>query len=186
MMARKKRGSTITLQRSGRLILVLGGASSGKSTAALKLAGPKGRRAFVATAEARDDEMTSRIRRHQLDRGRGWETAEVPIEIAEWLRSKGRGYRTIVLDCLTVWLSNLRERDMTDEAVAGQVSSLITAARASQARVVVVSNELGLGLVPQESGSRKFRELMGQTNQQVAAGADEVYFVTAGILQQVK
>jgi adenosylcobinamide kinase/adenosylcobinamide-phosphate guanylyltransferase len=173
-------------RRPGRLILVLGGASSGKSRAALMLAGRSGRRAFIATAEALDDEMASRIRRHQRDRGSEWETAEVPIEIAEWLRAKGRGYRTIVLDCLTLWLSNIRERGIADETVAMHVAALIAAARTSQARVILVSNELGLGMVPQETGSRKFRELMGQTNQQVSAEADEVYFVTAGIRQKVK
>lgn len=179
-------GGSKARPRQGRLILVLGGGASGKSTAALLMAGRTGRRAFVATAEALDDEMASRIRRHQVDRGPAWETAEVPVEVAEWLRAKGRGYRGIVLDCLTLWLSNLRERGMTDEGVSSQVSGLIAAARTSCARVVMVSNELGMGIVPPEAGSRRFRDLMGQANQRVAAAADEVYLVTAGIPQRLK
>jgi adenosylcobinamide kinase/adenosylcobinamide-phosphate guanylyltransferase len=184
-MARAMR-RTKTRPRQGRLILVLGGASCGKSTAALLMASPTGRRAFVATAEALDAEMASRIRRHQVARGPDWETAEVPVEVAEWLRAKGRGYRSIVLDCLTLWLSNLRERGTTDEAILTHVSALIAAARASGARVVMVSNELGMGIVPSEAGSRSFRELMGQANQEIAAAADEVYLVTAGISQKIK
>jgi adenosylcobinamide kinase / adenosylcobinamide-phosphate guanylyltransferase len=140
----------------------------------------------VATAEARDDEMASRIRRHQLGRGIGWETAEVPIEVAEWLRAKGRGYGSIVLDCLTLWLSNLMERGVTDQAASGLVSALIAAARMSGARVVIVSNEVGMGIVPLDPQTRKFRDLMGQMNQHIAAAADEVYLFTAGIRQRIK
>jgi adenosylcobinamide kinase/adenosylcobinamide-phosphate guanylyltransferase len=177
---------TKTGPRQGRLILVLGGASSGKSTAALLMASPTGRRAFVATAEALDAEMASRICRHQVARGPDWETAEVPIELAEWLRAKGRGYRSIVVDCLTLWLSNLRGRGMDDEAIASEVSALIAAVRMSGARVVMVSNELGMGIVPPDPATRKFRDLMGCMNQQVAAAADEVYLMTAGISQKMK
>jgi adenosylcobinamide kinase/adenosylcobinamide-phosphate guanylyltransferase len=169
-----------------RLIMVVGGAASGKSTTALKLAGRTGRKAFLATAEALDDEMTDRIRRHQLHRGPGWETAEVPIEVAEWLRAKGRGYRSIVLDCLTLWLSNLMERGRTSEAISREITQLIAAARVSRALVVIVSNELGMGLVPVESRSRRFRDLMGQMNQRIAAAADEVYFLMAGIPLKLK
>jgi adenosylcobinamide kinase/adenosylcobinamide-phosphate guanylyltransferase len=150
------------------------------------MAGRTGRRAFVATAEALDDEMASRIRRHQLGRDAGWETAEVPIEVAEWLRAKGRGYRSIVVDCLTLWLSNLMERGAADQAVPGLVSALIASARMSGACVVIVSNEVGMGIVPLDPRTRKFRDLMGQMNQQIAAAADEVYLFTAGIRQRIK
>jgi adenosylcobinamide kinase/adenosylcobinamide-phosphate guanylyltransferase len=185
-MVRPTRRVKTRPRRGGRLILVLGGASSGKSTAALTIAYRTGRRAFVATAEALDAEMASRIGRHQTTRGQEWETAEVPVEVAEWLRAKGRSYRSIVLDCLTLWLSNLRERGVSDEGVSSHISALIAAARMSGSRVVMVSNELGMGIVPPEAGSRKFRELMGQANQQIAAAADEVYVVTAGIRQKIK
>ena len=175
-----------TKRRSGRLVLVLGGAASGKSAEALTLAGQTGRQVFVATAEALDPEMAARICRHQQARSTDWETAEVPVDVAEWLRAKGPGYDSIVVDCLTLWLSNLRDRGLANSAIAAQVSLLVAAARRSRARVVFVSNELGAGLVPSEAGSRTFRDLMGQTNQQIAAAADDVYLVTAGIRQKIK
>jgi adenosylcobinamide kinase/adenosylcobinamide-phosphate guanylyltransferase len=185
-MFRTRRRAGTRPRRRGRLILILGGASSGKSTTALRMGGRVGRRAFVATAEALDHEMVTRIRRHQADRGPDWETAEVPVEVTEWLRAKGRSYRSIVLDCLTLWLSNLHQRGWTDEAIANHVAALIAAARASDARVVMVSNELGMGIVPMDPGTRHFRDLMGQANQQVAAAADEVYLLTAGIARRLK
>ncbi len=97
--------------RKGRstLILVLGGGASGKSQAALDLAGPGGPKAFVATGQALDGEMKARIKRHQATRSVDWETAEVPNDIALWFNESGHNYQSIVLDCLTLWLSNLKE-----------------------------------------------------------------------------
>src|SRR5207247_2505875 len=94
----------------GRLVLLTGGASSGKSTAALHLAGKTGRRAFVATGQPLDDEMAERIARHQASRGSSWETVEVPVDVAGWFRSKGKAYDEVILDCITLWLSNLRDQ----------------------------------------------------------------------------
>jgi adenosylcobinamide kinase/adenosylcobinamide-phosphate guanylyltransferase len=110
----------------------------------------------------------------------------VPIELAEWLRAKGQGYRSIVVDCLTLWLSNLRMRGIADEVIPTLVDALIAAVRTSGARVVIVSNELGMGIVPPDPATRKFRDLMGYMNQQIAAAADEVYLMTAGISQKLK
>jgi len=165
----------------GKLILVLGGAASGKSQAALDAAGHARPKAFVATGQALDREMAERIARHRTARSADWTTVEVPVELAAWFRRHGNGYRTIVLDCLTLWLSNLRGRRVRDANVSGRVIDLLDAIRSTTARVVVVSNELGLGLVPAGKSVRSFRDLAGRVNQQVAAEADEVYLVVSGL-----
>ena len=179
-------------RRQGRLILVLGGASSGKSEVALTLTGRstgRSRQAFIATGEPLDAEMAEKIRRHRAARGSAWETVEVPIELTEWFAAKGRAYRTIVVDCLTLWLSNLIGRGTSAEKISGMVSDLLTTIRSlvhSGARVVLVSNELGLGIVPVDVGTRRFRDLAGRANQQVAAAADEVHVVISGLSIRLK
>ena len=174
--------------RKGRskLILVLGGAASGKSQVALDLAGQVGPRAFVATGQALDREMKARIERHQATRSSDWETAEVPTDIAKWFSSNSHNYQTIVLDCLTLWLSNLKGRRLRDLAVSEATAGLLHAIRATRARVVIVSNELGLGLVPATKAVRAFRDLAGRVNQQVAAEADEVYLTISGLPLRLK
>ena len=175
-------------ERSGRnqLILVVGGASSGKSAFALKLAGEKTKRAFVATAQPLDAEMGDRISRHRSVRGPGWDTAEVPLKLQRWFRANETTYDSIVLDCVTLWLSNLRERKVSDSRVPALVDKLICAIRMTAARVVVVSNELGGGLVPMDPETRRFRDLAGQVNQQFAKDADEVYVVMSGLPLRLK
>ncbi|MBM4132861.1 MAG: bifunctional adenosylcobinamide kinase/adenosylcobinamide-phosphate guanylyltransferase [Nitrospira sp.] len=173
-------------RRGERLILVLGGAASGKSEAALAMAGNVGPKAFVATGQPLDDEMAERIRRHQASRQADWRTEEVPLDLAGWFDKQGRTYRTILVDCLTLWLSNLQGRSVPESQVPALVSELLRAIRAVKARVVVVSNELGLGLVPTETSSRRFRDLAGSVNQQVAKEADEVYFIVSGMPLRLK
>lgn len=170
----------------GQLILVIGGSSSGKSAFALKVAGEKTKRAFVATGQPLDDEMAERIRQHQSLRGPGWETAEIPVRLAKWFRANETTYDSIVVDCVTLWLSNLREHGVPDRRVPGLVAKLIHAMRMTTARVVVVSNELGGGLVPLEPAARSFRDLAGQVNQQFAKEADEVYVVMTGLPIRLK
>ena len=174
--------------RKGRskVILVLGGAASGKSQAALDLAGQVGPRAFVATGQALDREMKARIERHQATRSSDWVTAEVPIDLAKWFSENKTGYQVVVLDCLTLWLSNLRGRRLRDCAIADAMAELLHRIRATRAHVVIVSNELGLGLVPATKTVRAFRDLAGRINQQVAAEADEVYFTISGLLLRLK
>ena len=178
-MTRKRR-------REPRLILVLGGAASGKSQVALDLAGQAGPKAFVATGQALDREMKVRIERHQATRSSDWETAEVPADLAKWLSDNGNIYQTIVLDCLTLWLSNLQGRRLCDVAVSEATADLLHTIRATRARVVMVSNELGLGLVPATKAVRAFRDLAGRVNQQVAAEADEVYLTISGLPLRLK
>jgi len=198
-------------RRESRLILVLGGAASGKSQAALDLArgqappqavpvpvrrgqtpradagkGVSPRFAFVATGQALDREMKARIERHRATRSPEWETAEVPTDIADWLTENSHIYQTIVLDCLTLWLSNLKGKSLGDLAIYDATTDLLQAIRATKARVVIVSNELGLGLVPATKPVRAFRDVAGRVNQQVAAEADEVYLIISGLRLRLK
>jgi len=170
---------TLNNSRS-RLILVLGGAASGKSQAALQQAGGRGPKAFVATGQALDAEMTARIARHRATRSRDWDTAEVPRDLTAWFCSEGKAYRTIVVDCLTLWLSNVCGARVAKVDMTGYVGELIEAIRAASARVVLVSNELGFGLVPVNRRARAFRDVGGRMNQQIAEAADEVYVVISG------
>lgn len=162
------------------MILVVGGASSGKSQRALDLAGRGRPRAFVATGQALDREMEERITRHQAARTPDWQTAEVPVDLASWFSTFGNKFQVVVLDCLTLWLSNLHRSRVSEASVPGKVAELLGAIRTSSRRVVIVSNELGMGLVPVASAVRKFRDLAGKVNQLVAAEADEVHFVISG------
>ena len=174
--------------RKGRskLILVLGGAASGKSQAALDLAGQAGPRAFVATGQALDREMASRIERHRSTRSADWETVEVPVDIAAWVNKNSKSYQSIVIDCITLWLSNLRGLRSSDLAVFEATADLLQTIRTTRVRVVIVSNELGLGLVPATKAVRAFRDLAGRVNQQVAAEADEVYLTISGLPLRLK
>jgi len=174
--------------RKGRskLIFVLGGAASGKSQAALDLAGQGRPRAFIATGQAMDREMKVRIERHRATRSPDWGTAEIPTDLAKWFSDNMQSYQSIVLDCLTLWLSNLKRKRLGDLAISDATTDLLRAIRTTKARVVIVSNELGLGLVPGTKAVRAFRDLAGRVNQQVAAEADEVYLTISGIPLRLK
>jgi adenosylcobinamide kinase/adenosylcobinamide-phosphate guanylyltransferase len=175
-----------TRRGRSKLILVLGGAASGKSQAALDLAGQGRPRAFVATGQALDREMEVRIKRHQTTRSSNWKTAEIPTDISSWISEFGQSYQSIIIDCLTLWLSNLKGQRVRDSAISHVTADLLQAIRRTRAHVVIVSNELGLGLVPATKAVRAFRDLAGQINQQVAAEADEVYLVVSGLPLRLK
>jgi adenosylcobinamide kinase/adenosylcobinamide-phosphate guanylyltransferase len=158
--------------------LVLGGARSGKSRHALRLAeaiGPA--RVLVATAEAGDAEMAERIARHRAERGPGWRVVEAPLELAAALDGIGAA-NVAVVDCLTLWLSNLMhaEADL-DEAT----DELVMALDGYGAPVVFVSNEVGLGLVPETPLGRAFRDAQGRLNMRMAERADRVILMAAGL-----
>jgi adenosylcobinamide kinase/adenosylcobinamide-phosphate guanylyltransferase len=171
---------------AGKLILVLGGAASGKSDIALRLSGGKTPKAFVATGQGLDAEMSTRIARHQATRSSDWATFEIPVDMAQWFGDHANGYSTIVIDCVTLWLSNLQEQGKNDSAIKDKVSELLKVMRSSPATIVLVSNELGMGLVPVGESVRKFRDLAGWVNQQIAAAADEVHLVVSGIALRMK
>ncbi len=186
MLRRRPSKRRSTRRAKGRIIFVLGGASSGKSEAALRFAGSQVPRVFIATGQGLDDEMAARIARHQATRAADWETIEEPLDVEPWLARWGSRYRTILFDCVTLWLSNLIGAGLTGPVVFARTGALLAAMRTSAATVVIVSNELSLGLVPAEPSARAFRDVAGRVNQQIAAEADEVHLVISGIPLRLK
>jgi adenosylcobinamide kinase / adenosylcobinamide-phosphate guanylyltransferase len=164
--------------------LVLGGARSGKSAHAEALiAEHGGAPVYVATAEPGDGEMAERIAAHRARRGEAWRTVEAPVALAEAVRSEARAGNAVLVDCLTLWLSNLlfAARD-----VEAEVEDLMAALEGAEGPVVLVSNEVGLGIVPENALARAFRDHAGRLNQRVAAAADRVVLVTAGLPMTLK
>jgi adenosylcobinamide kinase/adenosylcobinamide-phosphate guanylyltransferase len=170
----------------GGIVFVIGGAKSGKSGFALEKASlHAGKKAYIATAQAFDEEMTERIRRHRKERSFGWETIEEPVEVPALIRRIAGSYDAILLDCLTLWLSNLVLGN--EELVEGRINDLLTAlSEKRRSHLYLVSNEVGMGIVPDNALSRRFRDYAGSLNQLVARAADEVYLVTAGIPVKIK
>ncbi len=170
-----------------KIYFITGGARSGKSAFAEKLAGEMaGARAYIATAQALDPEMAARIERHRKDRGKAWETYEEPLAVAELLRKLSGRYAVALLDCLTLWLSNVIAHPDGDRTIAERSDELIDAIRDFEGAVIVVSNEVGLGIVPDNPLARKFRDIAGIMNQKMAREAEEVYFTASGIPIKIK
>jgi len=166
-----------------KVALVLGGARSGKSRYGLALAESfPAPRLFLATGEARDAEMAARIAAHQQERGPGWETQEVPLDLPEAL-SRGQGqYGAILVDCLTMWLANLMLReDPAEEDLAAAGRRLLAVLSRVATPTIFISNEVGLGIVPEAPLARKYRDWLGWLHQQVAQAADLVVLVVAGL-----
>ncbi|MGV7119281.1 bifunctional adenosylcobinamide kinase/adenosylcobinamide-phosphate guanylyltransferase [Sphingopyxis sp. 550A] len=164
--------------------LILGGARSGKSRHAQTLAEAfAGELVFIATGEAFDTEMADRIARHQADRSPRWRTIEAPLALADAIRDAAAPDRLLLVDCLTLWASNLMH---ANRDVAAETAELITALRAASAPVLLVANEVGLGIVPGNALARAFRDTAGRMNQMIAATADQVTFVAAGLPMRLK
>jgi adenosylcobinamide kinase/adenosylcobinamide-phosphate guanylyltransferase len=162
-----------------RSLLVLGGARSGKSRYAQRLAESCGRRpVLIATAEARDLEMQERIARHKAERGSLWDVVEEPFALTETLRREGREDRLLVVDCTTLWLSNLLLRGESLDAASAELASGVVNLAGP---VIFVSNEVGLGIVPDNSLARAFRDAQGWLNQALAEACDAVVLVNAGL-----
>jgi adenosyl cobinamide kinase/adenosyl cobinamide phosphate guanylyltransferase len=160
--------------------LLLGGARSGKSALAERLAARwDGPVTVVVTAEAGDAEMAERIRRHRARRPAGWRTVEEPLDLEAALALASER-ALVVLDCLTLWVSNLLEEGLTDEQVGRRARSAAAVAAARSAPTVVVSNEVGAGIVPADALSRRYRDLLGQVNAAWAAAADQALLLVAG------
>jgi adenosylcobinamide kinase/adenosylcobinamide-phosphate guanylyltransferase len=168
-----------------RLTFVLGGARSGKSRHAEELvreAGP-GPWIYVATAQAFDDEMADRIAHHRASRGEGWITVDAPHDLSAALRTEARRGAPMLVDCLTLWLSN---RLLAGADLAAECAELADALGGLGVPCVVVSNEVGLGIVPDNALSRSFRDAAGRLHQAVAARADRVILTVAGLPLTVK
>ena len=162
-----------------KVTFVLGGARSGKSRFAEGLvAAHPGRHAYLATAQAGDAEMAERIRRHRARRGDGWTTIEEPLDLPQALASATRDNGAVLVDCLTLWLSNLMA---ASRSVERETQSLIESLPNLGAPIVFVSNEVGLGIVPDNALARAFRDHAGFLHQAIAAAADCVYLIAAGL-----
>jgi len=163
--------------------LVLGGARSGKSAFAESLCAAVARPVYVATGEARDTEMADRIRRHRERRGAHWTTVEEPLDLVAALRAHAAADGVVLVDCLTLWLANLlwagRDIDAEREALCATLAGIA-------GPVVLVSNEVGLGIVPDNAAARAFRDHAGRLHQDIAALAERVYFTVAGIATPIK
>jgi len=182
------------------MILITGGSRSGKSAYALNraetLAGAlAGTRFFIATSPVTDPEMAARIARHQDERrGRGWHLVEEQTELPTAISRAGHG--VILIDCLTLWINNLlyqatsrgglREQSFTDAAMNAHCDRLIAACRQRDGAVLLVTNEVGMGIVPENALARHYRDLIGRVNRRLAAAADEVIFVCCGIPLTIK
>jgi adenosylcobinamide kinase / adenosylcobinamide-phosphate guanylyltransferase len=185
-----------------RLVLILGGARSGKSTFAERLALNSGRSvAFIATATASDEDMRNRISRHQAARPAHWSTIEEPLQLSNAVRKASAVADVLILDCITVWLSNwLFAQDDNELMDAATISShhydavldviddllQVVAALGSHKTLIVVTNEVGLGIVPAYALGRVYRDLLGLVNQRIAATAPRVYLMVAGLGVDIK
>ena len=164
--------------------LVLGGARSGKSAFAESLVETaEASRLYIATGQAWDDEMRERIASHQSRRGQGWETIEAPLDLAQALADHARPDRPILVDCLTLWVTNLM---LGEHDIFRAFDRLAATLPGLKGPVVFVSNEVGLGIVPDNAMARAFRDHAGRLHQLIASLADEVHFVTAGLPLKMK
>jgi adenosylcobinamide kinase/adenosylcobinamide-phosphate guanylyltransferase len=178
------------------ITLITGGSRSGKSSFAQQMAEQLDTpRLFIATCPRVDPEMDERVRRHQRDReGLNWRTAEVPLRLSEELRIGIPAGTTVLIDCLTLWVSNLMyaaeqegpEQGISEDQIAVLAEELACAARGCQGEVIMVTNEVGLGIVPDNPLARRYRDLVGRCNQVIAATADKVFLVSCGIPLRIK
>lgn len=175
------------MTRTARTILIGGGVRSGKSAYALVRARELGaRRVFIATAEAFDDEMRERALRHREERGSAFVTLEAPRELEQALGEASRDADVVVIDCLTLWLSNLLLAELTQAQIAARVAALCTLIETLDAHVIIVSNEVGMGVVPESRLGRLFRDVSGAAHQALSRRADELYFAVMGQLLRMR
>jgi adenosylcobinamide kinase/adenosylcobinamide-phosphate guanylyltransferase len=175
-----------------RTIFITGGTRSGKSRFAEELSSACGAPScYLATAQSLDEEMGQRIRKHQQRRGDDWQTVEEPLHLAKALTDNDGGFNVLLVDCLTLWLSNLlllheKLGEDAEARVMEEVQQLATALHGMTTPVIIVSNEVGMGIVPENRLARMFRDIVGQANQIIAAAADEAWLVASGIPLRLK
>jgi len=169
------------------LILITGGVRSGKSNYAQHLAKSFKRNViYIATAEALDSDMKERIRLHKKGRDKGWFTIEEPLDVLGAVRRLSTDRRIILLDCLTLFISNLIFKGLSDKAVCGKIKAVLKALKQKSDAAIVVTNEVGSGIVPDSKLGRRFRDLQGRVNQIVSGEADCVYLLVSGIPVKIK
>jgi len=170
----------------GKITLILGGARSGKSTQALNLAKGLRRVAFIATGQGFDKEMKERISKHKAVRPRSWITFEEPKRLADLLAKIDNSFDCIIIDCLTLLVSNIVLSGYKDEEIVGETMAFLVQLKMKKAKVIIVSNEVGLGIVPANKLARRFRDIAGRVNQMVAKEADKVLFIISGMPLVIK
>lgn len=169
---------------AGRIILVLGGARCGKSAFAEGLIDQSGlKKVYIATGQVFDSEMENRVDLHKVRRGQEWALVEEPLDLAGALKAATAADTAVLVDCLTLWVTNLM---IAERPMAMEADGLVDAIHVLPGTVVFVSNEVGLGIVPDNAMARAFRDHAGLLHQAVAAAADEVYFVAAGLPLKLK
>ena len=170
-----------------KLTFITGGARSGKSRLAESLAAAYGEPlGYLATGHAGDGEMAERISRHQARRGAGWQTMEEPLDLAGVLTGHDGYFRAVLVDCVTLWLTNLLLAHDDPARVLSEVKTLAELLPRLQNPVILVSNEVGMGIVPENRLARTFRDLAGEANELLAAAADEVYVTFSGLPLKLK
>jgi len=176
---------------SKKCVVILGGARSGKSNFAQDLAKKLSNKVlFVATGQALDDEMQARIEQHQKDRPKSWRTLETPTNLGTQIEKHVGNAQVVLIDCLTLLVSNLLGDDSdyprAESKVIAEINGLIACTCKVNASFIIISNEVGLGIVPENRTARLYRDLLGKANQLLAQYANEVYFLVAGIATQIK
>jgi len=170
-----------------KIILITGGARSGKSRFAEELARSfSGPRAYLATAQALDEEMAERIRQHRKNRPADWHTLEEPLKVADCISEEGSRFDLLLLDCLTLWISNLLMAGWNGAKIVEEGDRLLKVCQRAECSLILVGNEVGMGIVPENAQARLFRDLSGFIQQRAAREADEVYFMVSGIGQKIK
>ncbi len=170
----------------GNLTLITGGARSGKSTHALALAANYQRKYFLATGEARDEEMAERIEYHRVTRPAEFHTIEEPVNLVTEIRKLTGRADLLVLDCLTLWISNLMHSEQSDSDIMLEADQLAEILQQSAFASIVVTDEVGWGIVPEHPIARQYRDLLGWTNQKIATVADQVLLMVSGFPVKVK
>jgi len=171
----------------GKIVFILGGARSGKSSYAIKLAkGHDKKVAFVATCLALDEEMKTRIGLHKKTRPGHWKTFEEPIDLVPLLKEITPGFDIVIIDCITLLISNLLSKNLEDDKIEERVGKLLEDLGSAKYKTLIVSNEVGLGIVPDNELGRRFRDLAGKINQMIAHKASEVFFMVSGLPLKVK
>ncbi|MFH1428952.1 MAG: bifunctional adenosylcobinamide kinase/adenosylcobinamide-phosphate guanylyltransferase [Candidatus Margulisiibacteriota bacterium] len=171
----------------GKITFILGGVRSGKSNFAIDLAKKAGGRiAFIATCVTPDLEMKQRIAWHRKSRPKSWQTFTEGEDIAKLLREKGCRFDVVIIDCLTLLVSNLMLNGVTEKVINNRINQLLNTLNKNRTQAMIVSNEVGLGIVPDNKLARYFRDVAGRTNQLVAGKAHKVFFMVAGIPWRIK
>jgi adenosylcobinamide kinase/adenosylcobinamide-phosphate guanylyltransferase len=169
-------------------IFVIGGCRSGKSNHALDLAEKMtaNERIFIATCVPQDGEMRQRVAKHQQNRSQSWKTIEAPLQLPQAILDNARAEGVVLVDCLTLWINNLLMENENAPDVEDQISRLVQAVQSADGPVIMVSNEVGTGIVPENQLARVYRDLVGSVNQAVARHVDRVVWVVAGIPVDIK